>query len=52
MACLMGVLGSLRLYTLGVVDKSTAVVKLSHKVTANSSSSSCTSDCVNGVFNT
>ena len=40
MAWLIGDLGSLRLYTLGV-DVSTAFMNLSHKVTASSSSSSC-----------
>ena len=40
MAWLIGDLGSLRLYTLGV-DVSTAFMSLSHKVTASSSSSSC-----------
>ena len=40
MAWLMGDLGSLRLYNLGV-DVSTAFMSLSHKVTASSSSSSC-----------
>ena len=39
-AWLIGDLGSLRLYTLGV-DVSTAFMSLSHKVTASSSSSSC-----------
>ena len=50
MAWLMGVLGSLRLYTLGV-DESIAFMRLSHKVTANSSSSSCASMSVSVVFN-
>ena len=40
MAWLIGDLGSLWLYTLGV-DVSTALMSLSHKVTASSSSSSC-----------
>ena len=40
MAWLIGDLGSLRPYTLGV-DVSTAFMSLSHKVTASSSSSSC-----------
>ena len=40
MAWLIGDLGSLQLYTLGV-DVSTAFTSLSHKVTASSSSSSC-----------
>ena len=40
MAWLIGDLGSLRLYTLGV-DVSTAFMSLSHQVTASSSSSSC-----------
>ena len=40
MAWLIGDLGSLRLYTLGV-DVSTAFMSLSHKVTASSSCSSC-----------
>ena len=40
MAWLIGDLGSLWLYTLGV-DVSTAFMSLSHKVTASSSSSSC-----------
>ena len=40
MAWLIGDLGSLRLYTLGV-DVSIAFMSLSHKVTASSSSSSC-----------
>ena len=39
MAWLIGDLGSLRMYTLGV-DVSTAFMSLSHKVTASSSSSS------------
>ena len=37
---LIGELGSLRLYTLGV-DVSTALMSLSHKVATSSSSSSC-----------
>ena len=49
MAWLMGVLGSLRLYTLGM-DESTAFMRLSHKVTASSSSSSCASMSVSMVF--
>ena len=40
MAWLIGDLGSLRLSTLGV-DVLTALMSLSHKVTASSSSSSC-----------
>ena len=40
MAWLIGDLGSLRLYSLGV-DVSTPFMSLSHKVTASSSSSSC-----------
>ena len=40
MAWLIGDLGSLRLYTSGV-DVSTALMSLSHKVTASSSSLSC-----------
>ena len=40
MALLIGNLGSLQLYTLGM-DVSTAFMSLSHKVTASSSSSSC-----------
>ena len=40
MAWLIGDLGSLRLYTLGV-DVSTAFMSLSHKVTASPSSLSC-----------
>ena len=39
-AWLIGVLGSLRLYTSGV-DVSTAFMSLSHKVTASSSNSFC-----------
>ena len=49
MAWLMGVLGSLRLYTLGVYE-STAFMRLSHKVTLSSSSSSCASISVSMVF--
>ena len=40
MVWLIGDLGSLRLYDLGV-DESTAFMSLSHKVIASSSSSSC-----------
>ena len=40
MVWLIGDLGSLQLYTLGV-DVSTAFISLSHKVAASSSSSSC-----------
>ena len=40
MAWLIGDLGSLQLYTLGV-DVSTAFMSLSHKMTASSSSWSC-----------
>ena len=40
MASLIGDLGSLQLYTLGV-DVSTAFMSLSHKVTTGSLSSSC-----------
>ena len=39
MTCLMGVLESSQLYTLGV-DESTAFMRLSHKVLVSSSSSS------------
>ena len=49
MTWLMGVLGSLRLYTLGV-DESTAFMRLPHKVTASSSSSSYASMSVSVVF--
>ena len=49
MAWLLGILGSLGLYTLGV-DESTAFMRLSHKVTASSSSSSCSSMFVSKLF--